>query len=239
MTDLFTEGPVDPRIYKELATDMWREAVSYLPIRDVLKLPNLCKYFNNEVVWHPHSGRLLWGEMLHIDERVFKILSDEDPPSRTALICACERSAPLAHVSALIVGGANLNAVDNEGCTAVGWASEHGYEGIVRLLLEANADPNIGDNAGRTPLMTASYNSHLAVVSALIEDGAVNINQVENHNRSALIFASINNSVNVVKILLNARADVTIIDNNGQTAIDIARINNHNDMIRILEEAQN
>lgn len=237
MTDFFTEGPIDPRIYKELATDMWRETVSYLPIRDVLKLPGLCKYFNEEIVWHPHSGRLLWGEMGRgtIDTRMFSDLNNR--LCRTALIRACVRGAPLSHVTALLVGGANVNAVDSQSQTALLCASWRGYEGIVRLLLEANADPNIAMDGGSTPLMWAIDNGHTAVVSALIKGGA-NINHIANNGKTALMWTIARNRVDVVKILVNARADINFINNDGETTLDMARRYGHRDIISILKEAQ-
>ena len=249
MTDFFTTGPIDPRIYKELATDMWRETVSYLPVKDVLKLPNLCKYLNEEVVWHKHSGRLMWGEMAPgaIDELVFQRWRGENPPSQTALICACYRGAPVAHVSAL-ADGANVNAVDSFGRTPLYLASCGGYEDIVRVLLGANADPNVADNDGWTPLIIASHYGYPAVVAALLEGGkdgvglkfnCANVNHANNFTgRTALMAACANTRVDCVRVLVNARADVTMRNNQGETALDMARHNVYIEIIRILEEAQ-
>ena len=248
MTDFFTTGPIDPRIYKELATDMWRETVSYLPIKDVLKLPNLCKYFNEEIVWHKHSGRLVWGEMPHIDTKVFKEWSGDDLPSLTALMCACWRGAPLNHVSALIPSCSNVNnVVDDDGLTALHRASWRGHKGIVQKLLEANANPNIADNDGWSPLSVASHYGYSAVVAALLEGGkdgvglkfnCANVNHANNNGVTALMAACANNREDCVRVLVNARADVTMRNNQGETALDMARHNVYIEIIRILEEAQ-
>lgn len=233
--DKFTEGPIDPRIYTELATDMWREAVSYLPIRDVLKLPGLCKYFNEEVVWHSHSGRLLWGEM-NLEEKIFKAWpGDVKPPSRTVLMRACREGAKISHITTLLVGGANLNTVNNLGETALHSASDSGHENIVRALLEAKSDPNFAATDRKTPLMYASSRGRSTSVLALIKGGA-NVNQGGEFGMTALLWASLNDQKEVVRILLKARADVNLRDNFGHTAIDTARIHGSHRIVRILKK---
>jgi len=246
--DVFIHSKVDRRIIDHLATEMWQLAMSYLPVHDVVPhVPRTCKYLNGEVVWGKWSGRLMWLEMAPgpegVDARVFKVWSGENPPSRTALIRACEKGAPVAHVSALLAGGAaeRVNAVDRYRQTALYLASERGDEGIVRALLGANADPNIADYAGSTPLMQASYCGHSAVVSALIEakpGATLSVNHADIGGWTALMRACSENHVDCVRVLVaeRARTDVTMRDGDGETALDIARRHGHHEIVQLLEQ---
>jgi hypothetical protein len=245
--DNFTEGPIDPRIINELATDMWRVTVSYLPVKDVLKLPNLCKYLNEEIVWHKHSGRLLWGEM-NLEELLFAE-RPIFPPCRTVLIRACEKDAPLSHIMCLINGRANVNAVDEDddvlnnggGHTALLFASIRGNENTVRALLKANADPNLHNYIGSTPLMLAQNEG---VLLALLEGGA-DPNQVTDFLGETALRRKISYTYhfrreerllqleNMVRLLINAKADVS------QTVLERALSSKCSDIILyILEQAQ-
>ena len=59
-------------------------------------------------------------------------------------------------VQALIDGGADLDAVDEEGANALIFAVTSGHLDIATLLLEAGADPNVADTYGRTVLFAAA-----------------------------------------------------------------------------------
>jgi hypothetical protein len=261
MSDVFMRSKPDPRLVNLLDRNIWFDTIAYLPVRDVVPaVPRVNKFFNQEVVWHKWSGRLMWLEMAPgaIDARVFKtLLDDRAPPSQTALIRACEEGAPVAHVSALLAGGgedesskpscANVNAVDRDAQTALHRASYRGNEGIVRALLAANADPNIADRCDWTPLITASYCGHSAVMSLLIESGedgvglkfnCANVNHADNIvGSTALIHACRYNLVDCVRVLVNARADITIRDYDGRTALDLARRRDRQDIVRLLESS--
>ena len=50
----------------------------------------------------------------------------------------------------------NLDSRGDEGQTPLSRAAEGGHEGIVKLLLERKANPDLADNYGQTPLSSAA-----------------------------------------------------------------------------------
>jgi ankyrin repeat protein len=58
-------------------------------------------------------------------------------------------------VPVLVDGGADINAVDQDGITALLSATINGHYDVAGVLLEKGADPNIADRTGRTPLYSA------------------------------------------------------------------------------------
>ena len=64
-------------------------------------------------------------------------------------------------------GGSSLDAVNNEGSTALSWASYQGRSGLVRLLLQAGADFTIPNSQGHTPLYRARQSDCQACVALL------------------------------------------------------------------------
>jgi hypothetical protein len=68
--------------------------------------------------------------------------------------------------------GANVNIQDGYGYTPLHYASWHGHDAIVSLLLENDADVNIQDKWGCTPLHRAAWNGNETALSMLLENGA-------------------------------------------------------------------
>jgi thiol-disulfide isomerase/thioredoxin len=59
-----------------------------------------------------------------------------------------EQPQPKA-IKALLKAGADVNSLDEDGCTPLMWAAHNNHEENIKLLLEAGADPAIKDKAGR------------------------------------------------------------------------------------------
>lgn len=72
----------------------------------------------------------------------------------------------------LATNGADLNAVDTDGWTALMWASWSGLSQVSAKLLQIGADVAIADAKGNTALMIAAQRGHVELVKALLEKGA-------------------------------------------------------------------
>ena len=77
-----------------------------------------------------------------------------------------------ASLQILLSSGYDPDARDEDGATALLWASRNGSADCVRILLEAKASVNVHDNLGWTPLMAASFSNSPEAVRALLEGGA-------------------------------------------------------------------
>lgn len=90
-----------------------------------------------------------------LNKVLFQALKDED---KRAIMEALQK-------------GADINAKDNDndGMTALMYASEDGNLGIVDLLIANGADVNAKDNNGWTALMFASFDDNLEVATLLIK----------------------------------------------------------------------
>ena len=73
---------------------------------------------------------------------------------------------------ALIAAGADVNAAQHGGWTALHAAAVHGNVPLVRLLLEAGADPHAKNDTGQTPAALAKTKNHKEVIALLQARGA-------------------------------------------------------------------
>jgi ankyrin repeat protein len=66
----------------------------------------------------------------------------------------------------------DVNQIDGVGRTALWWAADKGHAAIVRLLVQAGADPDKAETtAGLKPLHQAASQNHHEAVAALLEAG--------------------------------------------------------------------
>lgn len=112
----------------------------------------------------------------------------------------------LETVGALLSGGANVNAVDPEGRTALHLSARCGNQLLVSRLLERGADSNARDGQGRTPLHHAASQHSEKIINLLIEHGA-DVNAEDQQGRSPLHDAAALHNLNAVRALLAAGAD--------------------------------
>lgn len=82
------------------------------------------------------------------------------------------RSGNLDAVERLITEGADVDARDGGGNTALYYAAQGGHAAIVRALLAAGADVDVDNDFGSTPLHVAAREGHVDVIRILAEHGA-------------------------------------------------------------------
>jgi ankyrin repeat protein len=118
--------------------------------------------------------------------------------------------------------------------TPLALAAESGQEEIVRTLLDAGADPNVG--GATSPLEAAVVEGHVAIVQALIEAGA-DVNQAVEDGFTPLMTAATTGDVELVELLLDAGARPRKRNDEGQTAISLADEAGHDDVVEALRAA--
>jgi uncharacterized protein len=82
-------------------------------------------------------------------------------------------------VSNLLAGGANINATDLSGETALFCAARGRDPSIFRLLLDQGADASLRNDSGRTVLWLAAFRGNTLAVSNLLERGGEGTNNAE------------------------------------------------------------
>ncbi|XP_068604142.1 ankyrin repeat and SAM domain-containing protein 6-like [Brachionichthys hirsutus] len=120
-----------------------------------------------------------------------------------------------------------VDCTDEEGNTALQFASASGHEKLVRFLLRKGASVDTGNNYGWTPLMQAARFGHLTVAHILLENGA----EINGRNRlcaSVLTMAARGGHVHVLKLLLEGGANVDDYDPLAVAAEAAPTVNNNN-----------
>ncbi len=112
-------------------------------------------------------------------------------------------SFDIALVRTLLRGGADVNAAQADGMTALHWAAERGDAEMANILTYAGAELEAVTRIGAyTPLHIASQGGHLAVVSALIENGA-NIDAVTDPSGTTpLHLAALSDNAEIIRSLI-------------------------------------
>jgi len=119
-------------------------------------------------------------------------------------------------VRALIEAGADVNAKDVRGATALHQAAYGNNAAVAALLIEAGADVNAKNVRGATALHQAAYGNNVAVAAVLIEAGA---------------------DVNAVATLGASRTRELAIRGWRGTPLELAAVRGHAEVEKLLREA--
>jgi len=140
-------------------------------------------------------------------------------------------------ITSLIEAGADVNAAQVDGMTALHWAVYHDNTETARRLLQAGADVQAKNRYGVTPLSLASTNGNAEIVELLLENGA-DPNTALPGGETPLMTAARTGKLDPVKVLLKAGARVNDVEHNQQTAIMWAAADGHAKVVRELIDAK-
>src|SRR5215831_9886830 len=141
-----------------------------------------------------------------------------------------------AAVRSLLQSGANANAREADGTTALHWAVSRNDLKTVDVLIGAGANVKAVNRFGVSPLLIASNNASVAVVERLLKAGA-DPNSALPEGETALMTAARAGKADVMQVLYRAGADVNARESwHGQTALMWAAANNDPAAIETLKE---
>jgi ankyrin repeat protein len=133
----------------------------------------------------------------------------------------------------LLDEGADVNATDSGGRTALMQIGEQSTRDMIQDLITAGAKVNLKDKDGDTALIEAAAYNDSDVLKALLEAGA-HVNAQNDDGQTALMRAAEHNLVNNVRLLLHAGADFNLRDKEGKPALNYARENDNTAVVRLI-----
>ncbi len=123
-----------------------------------------------------------------------------------------------ALVARLLAEGAEIDARDDSGATALLVACHVNAVDAARVLIEAGADVNAKDNIDDSPYLYAGARGHLEILKMTLAHGA-DLKSVNRYGGTALIPASERGHVETVRTLIEAGTDVDHVNRLHWTAL--------------------
>lgn len=159
-----------------------------------------------------------------------------EAPADSRLAQAAKDRDP-ASVRALLAAGADVNAAEPDGTTALHWAAHWDDLDTADLLIRRDADVNARNELGATPLWVSSVHGSVSMVERLLQAGA-DVNAALPSGETPLMTAARTGIVDAARILLRHGADVDAREGSrGQTALMWAVAQRHPDVVRLLIES--
>jgi len=180
-------------------------------------------------------------------------------PLHTALININE-----PEVHRVVEEGVDINAVDEQGRSALHLAARIGRLSIVEYLVKHGANTHIKDNFHKTPLVYAIEKNRVKViiylskevnkpqqdtytnVFDLAEEGKteevreffqnVDINSINEDGKTVLHIACEFRQVDIVKLAIELGVDKNIRDHDGRNALNYAKLSGNKTIIKLIQD---
>ena len=123
-----------------------------------------------------------------------------------------------ARIRDLLSEGADIDARDEAGRTALLIATHDNRIAVARALIEAGADVNAKDRIDDGPYLYAGARGHLEILKMTLAHGA-DVKSTNRYGGTALIPASERGHVDTVRTLIEAGVDVDHVNTLGWTAL--------------------
>jgi uncharacterized protein len=137
------------------------------------------------------------------------------------------------YLIALIRAGYDINQPNGLGITPLIEATNLKNIEIIKILLYADADPNITDRSNTTALHIASRKNYLDIAKLLLDNKA-NPNLQDFNNTTPLMRAVELNHIEMVRLLLSYKADANLKNSRNLSSYDFAVYNNNPKTLNLL-----
>jgi uncharacterized protein len=154
----------------------------------------------------------------------------------TATLADAAEQRNRALIRELLATGADVNAAQVDGMTALHWAVYNEDAETAGLLVRARANVNVTNRYGVPPLFLACTNGNATLVRLLLEAGA-NANASLPGGETVLMTAARVGNLEAVKALLVRGANPNAQEQRDQTALMWAAAEGHATIVRALIEA--
>jgi ankyrin repeat protein len=160
--------------------------------------------------------------------------ADTATPNATALLDAAESGDHAAAMRLVGAKGANVNAAEADGSTAIMYAAANGDLELVRALIKAGANVKLETQLGSSAITEASIIGSAPIIDALLKAGA-DPNFKTPNGETPIMAAARSGKVDAAKTLLDAGADINAKETWGeQSALMWAAAQKQADMVKFL-----
>jgi ankyrin repeat protein len=174
------------------------------------------------------------------------VAAGADPDTRDSAGTPALMLATRAHsadaVRALIEAEADIDAQDAERSNPFLFAGAEGLLDILTLANEAGADPAVTNRYGGVALIPACERGHVEIVRYLLNESDVDVDHVNDLGWTALLEAILLSDggarhQKIVRLLIDAGADVDLADGDGVRPLAHARARGQREIVGLLEAA--
>ena len=178
-----------------------------------------------------YKSRILWILALIVLTAAPSAGASDAPPLVSAV-----RDGDVEAVRLLVGQGADANAAEGDGLSALHWAARRGEPEIAKILLDSGATADAKTrNGAYTPLHEASKAGNAAVARVLLEAGADPAARTTTGGATPLHFAAISGSATAVDVLLEYGAEIDAREaESEQTPLTWAAAGNHLETVSAL-----
>ncbi|XP_044570823.1 protein TANC2 isoform X5 [Drosophila ananassae] len=162
-------------------------------------------------------------DLLDLNESEFDLdVNGMEPSSGELALTAAARHGCVDVVGILLSRGAQIDARNRQGYSALWLAVKEGHWSVVEQLLQRGAllDEPLGQ-ARKTPLMIAAEEGHLELLELLLARGA-SLEAQDHEGFTALSWACLRGHLAAAKTLIENGCNRHHEDHNGRTALDLA-----------------
>jgi ankyrin repeat protein len=173
-----------------------------------------------------------WGRIARLSLLMFGLAGASVAADKSPVADAAEQRNR-ALVRSLLSAGADVNAAQVDGMTALHWAVYNDDTDTAGLLVRSGADVNAANLYGVPPLALACTNGNAELVRLLLDAGA-NANAQLRGGETVLMTAARAGSLEAVKALLARGANPNARERRDQTALMWAAAEGHAAVVRAL-----